>query len=88
MCCRRSPTCRLPNLFVEGAGIYGRALADDDDPAAGKPIAPAKIFIYGVGVAGSAGHCDGAPPSVLSPGDRVRPATKEQVASWREVHCG
>ena len=64
---------------VEGAGIYGRALPMMMTAAG--TIAPAKIFIMGVGVAGLQAIATARRLGAVTTATDVRPATKEQVAS-------
>lgn len=64
---------------VEGAGIYGRALPMMMTAAG--TVAPAKIFIMGVGVAGLQAIATARRLGAVTTATDVRPATKEQVAS-------
>lgn len=64
---------------VEGAGIYGGALPMMMTAAG--TIAPAKIFIMGVGVAGLQAIATARRLGAVTTATDVRPATKEQVAS-------
>lgn len=64
---------------VEGAGIYGRALPMMMTAAG--TIAPAKVFIMGVGVAGLQAIATARRLGAVTTATDVRPATKEQVAS-------
>lgn len=64
---------------VEGASIYGRALPMMMTAAG--TIAPAKIFIMGVGVAGLQAIATARRLGAVTTATDVRPATKEQVAS-------
>ncbi|WP_298913729.1 Re/Si-specific NAD(P)(+) transhydrogenase subunit alpha [uncultured Algimonas sp.] len=64
---------------VEGAGLYGRALPMMMTAAG--TIAPAKIFIMGVGVAGLQAIATARRLGAVTTATDVRPATKEQVAS-------
>jgi NAD(P) transhydrogenase subunit alpha len=64
---------------VEGAGIYGRALPMMMTAAG--TLAPAKIFIMGVGVAGLQAIATARRLGAVTTATDVRPATKEQVAS-------
>lgn len=64
---------------VEGGGIYGRALPMMMTAAG--TIAPAKVFIMGVGVAGLQAIATARRLGAVTTATDVRPATKEQVAS-------
>lgn len=64
---------------VEGSGIYGRALPMMMTAAG--TIAPAKVFIMGVGVAGLQAIATARRLGAVTTATDVRPATKEQVAS-------
>ena len=64
---------------VEAAGIYGRALPMMMTAAG--TIAPAKVFIMGVGVAGLQAIATARRLGAVTTATDVRPATKEQVAS-------
>ncbi|MGB6229893.1 MAG: Re/Si-specific NAD(P)(+) transhydrogenase subunit alpha [Litorimonas sp.] len=64
---------------VEGAGLYGRALPMMMTAAG--TIAPAKVFIMGVGVAGLQAIATARRLGAVTTATDVRPATKEQVAS-------
>ena len=64
---------------VEGAGIYGRAMPMMMTAAG--TIAPAKVFIMGVGVAGLQAIATARRLGAVTTATDVRPATKEQVAS-------
>ncbi|MGB3457637.1 MAG: Re/Si-specific NAD(P)(+) transhydrogenase subunit alpha [Litorimonas sp.] len=64
---------------VEGAGLYGRALPMMMTAAG--TIAPAKLFIMGVGVAGLQAIATARRLGAVTTATDVRPATKEQVAS-------
>lgn len=64
---------------VEAGGIYGRALPMMMTAAG--TIAPAKVFIMGVGVAGLQAIATARRLGAVTTATDVRPATKEQVAS-------
>jgi len=64
---------------VEAGGIYGRAFPMMMTAAG--TIAPAKIFIMGVGVAGLQAIATARRLGAVTTATDVRPATKEQVAS-------
>ncbi len=64
---------------VEGAGIYGRAMPMMMTAAG--TVAPAKVFIMGVGVAGLQAIATARRLGAVTTATDVRPATKEQVAS-------
>ena len=64
---------------VEAAGIYGRAFPMMMTAAG--TIAPAKVFIMGVGVAGLQAIATARRLGAVTTATDVRPATKEQVAS-------
>ena len=64
---------------VEGGGIYGRAMPMMMTAAG--TIAPAKVFIMGVGVAGLQAIATARRLGAVTTATDVRPATKEQVAS-------
>lgn len=64
---------------VEAAGIYGRAMPMMMTAAG--TIAPAKVFIMGVGVAGLQAIATARRLGAVTTATDVRPATKEQVAS-------
>jgi len=64
---------------VEAGGIYGRAYPMMMTAAG--TIAPAKIFIMGVGVAGLQAIATARRLGAVTTATDVRPATKEQVAS-------
>lgn len=64
---------------VEAGGIYGRAFPMMMTAAG--TIAPAKVFIMGVGVAGLQAIATARRLGAVTTATDVRPATKEQVAS-------
>ncbi len=64
---------------VEAGGIYGRAMPMMMTAAG--TIAPAKVFIMGVGVAGLQAIATARRLGAVTTATDVRPATKEQVAS-------
>jgi NAD(P) transhydrogenase subunit alpha len=64
---------------IEGAEAYGRALPMMMTPAG--TIAPAKIFVMGVGVAGLQAIATARRLGAVVTATDVRPATKEQVES-------
>jgi NAD(P) transhydrogenase subunit alpha len=64
---------------IEGAEAYGRALPMMMTPAG--TIAPAKVFIMGVGVAGLQAIATARRLGAVVTATDVRPATKEQVES-------
>ncbi len=64
---------------VEGAGLYGRALPMMMTAAG--TIAPAKLFVMGVGVAGLQAIATARRLGAVTTATDVRSATKEQVAS-------
>jgi len=64
---------------VEAAGIYGRAFPMMMTAAG--TVAPAKVFIMGVGVAGLQAIATARRLGAVTTATDVRPATKEQVAS-------
>ncbi len=64
---------------VEAAGMYGRAMPMMMTAAG--TIAPAKVFIMGVGVAGLQAIATARRLGAVTTATDVRPATKEQVAS-------
>ncbi|RKQ69611.1 NAD(P) transhydrogenase subunit alpha [Litorimonas taeanensis] len=64
---------------VEGAGLYGRAMPMMMTAAG--TVAPAKVFIMGVGVAGLQAIATARRLGAVTTATDVRPATKEQVAS-------
>jgi H+-translocating NAD(P) transhydrogenase subunit alpha len=65
--------------MIEGAQIYGRAMPMMMTAAG--TIAPAKVFIMGVGVAGLQAIATARRLSAVVTATDVRPAAKEQVAS-------
>jgi NAD(P) transhydrogenase subunit alpha len=65
--------------IIEGAEAYGRALPMMMTPAG--TIAPAKIFVMGVGVAGLQAIATARRLGAVVTATDVRPATKEQVES-------
>lgn len=64
---------------VEAGGIYGRAMPMMMTAAG--TVAPAKVFIMGVGVAGLQAIATARRLGAVTTATDVRPATKEQVAS-------
>ena len=71
---------------IEGAQIYGRAMPMMMTAAG--TIAPAKVFIMGVGVAGLQAIATARRLGAVVTATDVRPAAKEQVLARRQIHCG
>jgi NAD(P) transhydrogenase subunit alpha len=67
---------------LEAANTYGRAFPQMMTPAG--TVAPAKVFIMGVGVAGLQAIATARRLGAIVTATDVRPATEEQVASLRQ----